>query len=122
MEPLSLFQSYAMPSMNSQIKASDSCQLCEAAKVTVRFYEDEECWIAECESCGVPMVVWKRHGQNPPDATVKSMLAKLRLVGNEYFSGGEFFIDQKMRQIPDHFHAHARVVPSWLRELKTKSN
>ncbi len=122
MAPLSLFQSYAVPLMSFQGNESDPCQLCEAAEVTVRFYEDEECWIAECESCGVPMVVWKRHGQNPLDTTVDSMLAKLRLVGDEYYGGREYFIDRKMRQIPDHFHAHARIAPSWLRELKPKSN
>ena len=33
------------------------CELCEAAKMSEWFYEDDEMWIAECESCGVPMVV-----------------------------------------------------------------
>ena len=31
------------------------------------FHEDELCWIAECEICAVPMVVWKAHDPDPPD-------------------------------------------------------
>ena len=30
------------------------------------FYEDDLCWIAECEACWVPMVVWKRTRPEPP--------------------------------------------------------
>ncbi|MEY2965979.1 MAG: hypothetical protein RLY50_29, partial [Actinomycetota bacterium] len=37
------------------------CELCEAARMTEWFFEDDEMWIAECESCGVPMVVWREH-------------------------------------------------------------
>ena len=36
------------------------CELCEAARITQWFYEDDLCWIAECEICAVPMVVWQR--------------------------------------------------------------
>ena len=43
-----------------------ACELCAADRVTEWFYEDDECWIAECEACYVPMVVWKRHDPNPP--------------------------------------------------------
>ena len=43
------------------------CELCEAAPLTERFYEDDDCWIAECESCSVPMVVWRVHDPEPPD-------------------------------------------------------
>lgn len=34
------------------------CELCAAERITEWFYEDDECWIAECEQCYVPMVVW----------------------------------------------------------------
>ena len=30
------------------------CDLCEAARITPWFHEDELCWIAECEICAVP--------------------------------------------------------------------
>ena len=43
-----------------------ACELCEAARLTEWFYEDDECWIAECDACAVPMVVWRVHDPLPP--------------------------------------------------------
>ena len=34
----------------------DNCDLCEAARITEWFHEDDVCWIAECEICATPMV------------------------------------------------------------------
>ncbi len=51
------------------------CELCEAARLTDWFHEDDTCWVADCEICGVPMVVWKRHGKEPPDDQLEHMLA-----------------------------------------------
>ena len=53
------------------------CELCEAARITEWFHEDDICWVADCEVCDVPMVVWKQHGDEPPDADVEHMLAAL---------------------------------------------
>ena len=44
-----------------------SCDLCEAARLSEWHHEDDVCWVADCEVCGVPMVVWKHHGPMPPD-------------------------------------------------------
>jgi len=33
--------------------ASD-CDLCEAARITPWYHEDDICWIAECEICAGP--------------------------------------------------------------------
>ena len=83
------------------------CELCEAARLTAWYYEDDECWIAECELCAVPMVVWRQHDANP-DETVKSRLwERLAIVVLEHY-GFEHYIDDNMRSIPDHYHAHAR--------------
>jgi hypothetical protein len=85
------------------------CELCEAAPLTTRYHEDELCWIADCEACDVPMVVWKHHGARPGDGDRERMLGQLRLVALARFGTTEgFWIDEVMRQIPDHFHAHAR--------------
>ena len=46
---------------------SDHCDLCEAARITPWFHEDDLCWIAECEICAVPMVVWREHDPDPPE-------------------------------------------------------
>lgn len=90
--------------------SSSGCELCEAAKLTAWWYEDDVCWVAECESCGVPMVVWNEHAPHPPPALVSHMLERLRAVADE--RGPErYWIDATPRTIPDHFHAHARRRP-----------
>ena len=83
------------------------CELCEAAPITPWFHEDDVCWIAECEACFVPMVVWREHGTNPDEETLTHMLGQLERVATEQI-GADHSIDAVMRQIPDHFHAHAR--------------
>ena len=83
------------------------CELCEAARLTEWFYEDDECWIAECESCSVPMVVWRAHDNQPPDDVKASLHAKLGAVVLEHFEY-EHYVDDNLRQIPEHYHAHAR--------------
>ena len=50
--------------------ADRACELCDAARITEWHHEDETCWVADCEVCGVPMVVWKHHGHEPPEADV----------------------------------------------------
>ena len=41
------------------------------------FHEDDLCWIAECEICEVPMVVWRFHGTRPPTDHLAHMLEHL---------------------------------------------
>ena len=95
------------PSGSREFGDSVDCELCEAAQLTERFHEDEECWIAECEACSVPMVVWKTHDPMPHD-TVKTRLHQLLLEVSVRFYDFEPRIDDNMRTIPDHYHAHAR--------------
>jgi len=64
------------------------------------------CWIAECEICAVPMVVWRWHGVTPPADHLTHMHARLRDVATAQI--GEYWLDDHMRNIPDHWHAHAR--------------
>ncbi len=72
-------------------------------------YEDELCWIAECELCAVPMVVSKQHGGGDSKEDIEAMKAQLLHVVAEHY-GYEPWIDPKNMRIPDHFHAHARPV------------
>jgi hypothetical protein len=83
-----------------------TCALCRAARLTPWYHEDDVCWIAECEICAVPMVVWRWHGTEPPASDVAHMYHRLRAVATARL--GEFWIDDHMRNIPDHWHAHAR--------------
>lgn len=86
----------------------EGCELCEAARLTEWFYEDEMCWIAECEQCYVPMVVWKEHRSEPPDEIRRMMLEHLAVVVATAYRFNGFYVDDNMRTIPDHYHAHAR--------------
>ena len=49
------------------------------------YHEDEVCWVADCEVCDVPMVVWREHGAKPPDAAVEHMVARLTEAANLRF-------------------------------------
>ena len=96
---------------------ADVCLLCEAARITVWHHEDNLCWVADCEICQVPMVVWKRHGPEPSDKERSHMLDRLHAVAEARFGEGGYSIDAVMRQIPDHFHAHARDPNWWFRRF-----
>jgi hypothetical protein len=87
--------------------ARESCDLCIAARITHWFHEDDVCWIAECEICDVPMVVWRHHGVAPPPEHLAHMHEQLALVAREALTVGHY-VDDDMRNIPDHYHAHAR--------------
>jgi hypothetical protein len=91
------------------------CELCEAARLTTWYYEDDVCWVADCEVCAVPMVVWRKHGTDPPDAERMHMLGQLTKVADAVFEPGGWSVDAVMRQVPDHFHAHARDPHWWMR-------
>lgn len=82
------------------------CELCDAAEITRRFHADDLCWVAECEACQTPMVVWNDHGTQPPADDEVHMMAILERVATEEY--GRFWIDPNRRSIPDHWHVHAR--------------
>ena len=90
-----------------------SCDLCEAAVITQRYYEDEHCWIADCEICLVPMVVWRSHDAKPDEVTKAHLHARLNEVAATVFGDETWSIDDLMRNIPDHYHAHARPPYFW---------
>ena len=101
--------------------AGMTCELCEASRLTEWFYEDDECWIAECEVCYVPMVVWKIHDPSPSSDVKEQLHAKLAAVVEEYFDY-EHYVDDNMRQIPEHYHAHARSRKGWFGQSVPRRN
>jgi hypothetical protein len=92
-----------------------SCELCEAAVLTTRYFEDETCWIADCEICLVPMVVWRVHDAAPPDEVLRRLHDLLATVADAELGEGGWRIDDLMRNVPDHYHAHARPPTIWRR-------
>ncbi|MDH2903031.1 MAG: hypothetical protein PXZ08_03660 [Actinomycetota bacterium] len=91
---------------------SSRCELCEAAPLTPRYYDDAECWIADCLICRVPMVVWRVHDATPPPEVHRRLVERLTTVAEKEFLGRGWYFDDHMRNIPDHYHGHARPVES----------
>jgi len=100
------------------MSADPDCELCQAARFTEWFHEDDDCWIAECESCSVPMVVWKIHDPHPSDDVKEVLHARLADVMRREFED-EHVVDDNLRTIPTHYHAHARP-RSWGRGFRRR--
>jgi hypothetical protein len=94
-----------------------ACELCELARTTKWYAERDEPFrfvIIDCDSCDVPMAVLGEH-RRAPTAEERAVLEnELRTVADAKYPQGWFF-DDTMRQIPDHYHAHARPYPAWWR-------
>lgn len=90
----------------SNPRRSRSCKLCKAKKKTRRYHEDSVCWIADCDACDVPMVVYKSHGTQPTPAHRGHMIKILFELGKP---GQAYKVDTSMRSIPSHWHAHLRA-------------
>jgi hypothetical protein len=99
---------------------SESCELCVAARWTHWYHEDDLCWVADCEACDTPMVVWARHGTAPSDADIEHMLGCLAAAADQRFGADIWRIDRTMRQVPEHFHAHARDDDWWQRRFSAE--
>jgi hypothetical protein len=84
----------------------ETCLLCAAERITPWYHEDDVCWVADCEICATPMVVWRWHGTDPSADDMAHMLGRLAAAADQVFEG--HYVDDNMRNIPDHFHAHAR--------------
>jgi len=96
-----------MSDASASTTSTAGCDLCEAARVTPWFYEDDLCWVAECEFCSVPMVVLREHVRDPPEAVKAALHDRLADVVGQQFDF-DHWVDDNMRNIPDHYHAHAR--------------
>jgi hypothetical protein len=88
------------------VRSARSCDLCDAKPITERRYEDDVCWVADCVICKVPMVVWRQHHKTPPTQVRRYMHERLAAV-----TPFAHYVDDRMRKIPDHYHAHARAKP-----------
>jgi len=98
-----------------------SCDLCAAARLTTWYHEDGICWVADCEICEIPMVVSRHHGTAPSPDELAHMTAMLTRVAGAHFD--DFWVDDHRRNIPDHWHAHARPSGAaglrwWMRRLR----
>ena len=96
------------PDGTPRLGVGAACELCRADRITHWYGEDDYGWVADCEICDTPMVVWRQHGVTPPETVVEHLVACLSAAATQRYGIGRFSVDRHMRQIPDHFHAHAR--------------
>ena len=86
------------------------CELCELAPTTrwyAQYFHPLRFTILDCDSCDVPMAVLGEHRIGPSEEERAIMQRALTVVASE-IGMGEIFFDDNMRQIPDHYHVHAR--------------
>jgi hypothetical protein len=61
------------------------------------------------------MVVWTTHDEAPPEDVKVRLRTALSVVADKEFGDGNWSYDDHMRNIPDHYHAHARPPYFWRR-------
>ena len=85
------------------------CDLCLLKRRTNVYIDNEYFIILDCDSCHVPMIVWKEHTMDVPDPDKQMMEVFLIEVSNQFYEGKSYFIDKKQRAVLDHMHWHARL-------------
>ena len=93
----------------------DGCELCRLVRSTrwyAQFFDPLPFTVLECDSCDTPMAVLGEHRREATPEEKEIMQRALRLVGDA-LGLGEILFDDRMRQIPDHYHMHARLRPRW---------
>ncbi len=92
-----------------------ACELCALARTTRWYAEHDDPFrfvILDCDSCDVPMAVLGAHRAQPSPSEREVMTRALADIADGKYPSGWYF-DDHMRQIPDHYHLHARPYPSW---------
>ena len=94
------------------------CERCEPVRSTRRyatFHEPFAFPVLHCDSCHTPMAVLAEHRAVATEEERSVMQKALGLVVETMGLGEVAIFDDRMRQIPDHYHLHARIRPAWLR-------
>ncbi|MBM4269936.1 MAG: hypothetical protein FJ144_25590 [Deltaproteobacteria bacterium] len=103
--------------------ASD-CELCALARTTrwyAQYREPFAFTILDCDSCDTPMAVLGEHRAAISEEERAVMTGALRHLADALAmcDPDDLWFDDKMRQIPDHYHVHLRRRPSWCRTVKS---
>lgn len=77
------------------------CELCELEKLSVWHYADGIIVICDCLTCGVPMLVFRRHGDVP---LAEELHARLKLI--EFYGSQLVKVRMKAKKIQGHRHWH----------------
>ncbi len=88
-----------------------ACVLCALERRTHWYTETTHWVILQCDTCSVPMAVWREHTEDIPEDRKAAMLAELARVADIELGEGRWWLDSRRRLIPEHPHWHARS--SW---------
>ena len=86
------------------------CDLCILEDKTNTYLETDKFIILDCDSCFIPMVVWKEHTMKIDSEDERLMEESLVKVAKQFYKHDNFKIDKNQRAIPDHLHWHSRLV------------
>jgi len=89
-----------------------SCDLCKREPRTRQYYEDSKLWIVDCDTCGVPLIIWKEHVMEVGVEDVTHMLQVIEKIFPDMGDG--YYLDSEMRKIPEHKHWHLRKGRRWI--------
>lgn len=78
-----------------------SCELCELKPLTSWHYVDDIIVICDCLTCGVPMLVFRQHGEIPLAEEHHARAKLIELYGKRLVK-----VRMKARKIKDHWHWH----------------
>ena len=90
------------------------CELCQLERYTrwyAEFHHPFPFVILDCDSCDVPMAVLREHRAFATPRETAYMEEALALVAAHAKSFRKWVFDHRMRQIPEHYHFHARPLP-----------
>ena len=81
----------------------NECPLCSPIEHKTKWYYEDKDWaVLDCDTCGVPMIVYKKHGESPTVDEFDELL--------QYFTDwnliGSRRIRTEQRKIKDHWHIH----------------
>lgn len=90
-----------------------NCPLCRAEKLTVWHYADPDglWWIADCLTCGMPLLVFGGHGRwktGPISEDYQKIMGKFFEICEKRFGYNGYCIDGNSHQFPDHVYFHGR--------------
>jgi hypothetical protein len=84
---------------------NNNCPLCNMEHKTKWYYEDDVWLICDCDSCNMPMIVYRKHL-----AYEEVEVADLHYIINKCMGlFGHIRFRTEHRKIPDHFHWHIIV-------------
>jgi hypothetical protein len=86
-EDVKTLRAIAISCLVTKSATTKTCELCTAEDRSLRLHDDDVCWVALCETCDVPMVVWKAHGTDSSERERMYMARQLARIALSFLGG-----------------------------------